>query len=236
MSIALTTYWRQYVDQLISSGRYNNQSEVIRAGLRALEERELAGEVRDREDPSPPRCLARPAGQTAATGRARPLHLRALPGRRPHARLREYANRLRSVVFQAGLNAGFCPAPASSGPVCPPVALLLAHCLAARPLPPVHASGAGAKPSKTRHLLFVDTLRQLSQAGATMNENEKQFSFTRAALSTGGRAESKFLSLQPLWAPGCRPTMLPALGQNRQKLGIYCLLTPSARFRRLGPQ
>ena len=46
MSIALTTYWQQFVDQLISSGRYNNQSEVIRAGLRALEEREMAGEVR----------------------------------------------------------------------------------------------------------------------------------------------------------------------------------------------
>ena len=31
-----------------------------------------------------------------------------------------------------------------------------------------------------------------------MNESEKQFSFTRAALSTGGRAESKFLSLAEL--------------------------------------
>jgi hypothetical protein len=40
-----------------------------------------------------------------------------------------------------------------------------------------------------------DTLRQLSQNGATMNESEKQFSFTCAALSTGGRTESKFLSL-----------------------------------------
>ncbi len=49
MSIALTTYWQQFVDQLISSGRYNNQSEVIRAGLRALEEREMAGEVREFE-------------------------------------------------------------------------------------------------------------------------------------------------------------------------------------------
>jgi antitoxin ParD1/3/4 len=47
MSIALTTYWQQFVDQLISSGRYNNQSEVIRAGLRALEEREMAAEVRE---------------------------------------------------------------------------------------------------------------------------------------------------------------------------------------------
>ena len=28
-----------------------------------------------------------------------------------------------------------------------------------------------------------------------MNENEKQFSFTRAALSTGGRAKTKFLSV-----------------------------------------
>jgi hypothetical protein len=29
-----------------------------------------------------------------------------------------------------------------------------------------------------------------------MNESEKQFSFTRAALSTGGRAKSKFLSVK----------------------------------------
>ena len=29
--------------------------------------------------------------------------------------------------------------------------------------------------------------------GLAMNASEKQFSFTRAALSTGGRAESKFL-------------------------------------------
>ena len=42
-----------------------------------------------------------------------------------------------------------------------------------------------------------------------MNEREKQFSFTRAALSTGGRAKSKFLSLLALviipGAAGARP-------------------------------
>jgi antitoxin ParD1/3/4 len=47
MSVSLTNYWQQFVDQLIASGRYNNQSEVIRAGLRALEERELAGDLRE---------------------------------------------------------------------------------------------------------------------------------------------------------------------------------------------
>jgi antitoxin ParD1/3/4 len=47
MSISLTHYWQQFVDQLIKSGRYNNQSEVIRAGLRALEEREREGETRE---------------------------------------------------------------------------------------------------------------------------------------------------------------------------------------------
>jgi len=47
MSIALTTHWQHFVDQLILSGRYNNQSEVIRAGLRALEDREMTAEVRE---------------------------------------------------------------------------------------------------------------------------------------------------------------------------------------------
>jgi antitoxin ParD1/3/4 len=47
MSVSLTNYWQQFVDQLIASGRYNNQSEVIRAGLRALEERERASELRE---------------------------------------------------------------------------------------------------------------------------------------------------------------------------------------------
>jgi antitoxin ParD1/3/4 len=43
----LTEYWQDFINQMIKSGRYNNCSEVIRAGLRSLEERELAREVRD---------------------------------------------------------------------------------------------------------------------------------------------------------------------------------------------
>jgi antitoxin ParD1/3/4 len=50
MSAALTGYWQEFINQMIASGRYNNRSEVIRAGLRALEERELAGEVREFEE------------------------------------------------------------------------------------------------------------------------------------------------------------------------------------------
>jgi hypothetical protein len=68
----------------------------------------------------------------------------------PHPGLRECANRLRTVVFQAGLKAGFCPALASPGPVCPGIALLLAHCLAARPLPPAYGLSDGAKPPENR--------------------------------------------------------------------------------------
>jgi antitoxin ParD1/3/4 len=47
MSVALTDYWQDFIDQMIESGRYNNRSEVIRAGLRALEERELAKNKRE---------------------------------------------------------------------------------------------------------------------------------------------------------------------------------------------
>jgi len=42
--------------------------------------------------------------------------------------------------------------------------------------------------------------------GLAMNASEKQFSFTRAALSTGGRAENKFLSLRdsPIYSQPAR--------------------------------
>jgi hypothetical protein len=105
-------------------------------------------------------------------------------------RLQACANRLRTAVFQAGLKAGFCPAPASSGPVCPGIALLLARCLAARPLPPAYGLGNGAKPPENQQNLPVVALRQVRQHGAAMSESEKRFSFTRAALSTCGHAKN----------------------------------------------
>src|ERR1035437_5357163 len=101
------------------------------------------------------------------------------------------SNRLRTVVFQAGLKAGFCPALASSGPVCPGIALLLAACVAARPLPPAYGLGDGAKPPDNQQNLPVVALQQLWQDGAGMNETEKQFSFTRAASITSGRAKNQ---------------------------------------------
>jgi len=109
---------------------------------------------------------------------------------------------MRTVVFQAGLKAGFCPALASSGPVCPGIALLLAHCLAARPLPPAHGFGDGAKPPENRQNLPVDALHQLWQDGAGMNESERQFSFTRVASSTSGRAKNQIpISMSALHLP-----------------------------------
>jgi hypothetical protein len=66
-----------------------------------------------------------------------------------------------------------------------------AHCLAPLPLPPAYGLGDGAKPPDNRQNLPVDALHQLWQHGAGMNESEKQFSFTRAASSTSGRAENQ---------------------------------------------
>jgi putative addiction module CopG family antidote len=44
VNIALTKYFEELIARLIASGRYNNSSEVVRAGLRILdaEERALA--------------------------------------------------------------------------------------------------------------------------------------------------------------------------------------------------
>ena len=134
------------------------------------------------------------AAQTAPAGWLGTLHLRTVRGCGPDAGLRKRADRLSPVVFQAGLKASLCPPPASSGPVCPGIALLIAQGRASWPLPPPHALGDGAKPPENRQNLPVDALGPVWQNEAAMNESEKQFSLTRAALSTCGRAKSKFLS------------------------------------------
>ncbi|HZL12945.1 MAG TPA: type II toxin-antitoxin system ParD family antitoxin [Verrucomicrobiae bacterium] len=40
MNVALSKYYEDMVEDLIESGRYGNSSEVVRAGLRALEKAE----------------------------------------------------------------------------------------------------------------------------------------------------------------------------------------------------
>ncbi|NIF22393.1 type II toxin-antitoxin system ParD family antitoxin [Candidatus Pantoea multigeneris] len=44
-SIALNPYFENFIREQIKSGRYNNVSEVVRAGLRALQEREERSEL-----------------------------------------------------------------------------------------------------------------------------------------------------------------------------------------------
>ena len=64
MSAALTHYWQDFIDQMIKSGRYNKRSEVIRAGLRSLEEREVVKEVRGFEQVFASGRVGEPDGKT----------------------------------------------------------------------------------------------------------------------------------------------------------------------------
>lgn len=50
MSKAITPYFEQLIDRFVASGRFNNKSEVIRAGLRLLEEHEAESATASRED------------------------------------------------------------------------------------------------------------------------------------------------------------------------------------------
>ena len=71
MSAALTNYWQDFINQMIESGRYNNRSEVIRAGLRVLEERELAKEVHEFEEVFAGGRTGEPDGKTISRAIAR---------------------------------------------------------------------------------------------------------------------------------------------------------------------
>lgn len=42
MNIALTKHFEDLIERLVASGRYNNSSEVVRAGLRILDAEERA--------------------------------------------------------------------------------------------------------------------------------------------------------------------------------------------------
>ncbi len=45
MNIHLTKHFEEYINDNITYGRYNNASEVVRAGLRALEQQEKLAQL-----------------------------------------------------------------------------------------------------------------------------------------------------------------------------------------------
>ena len=72
------------------------------------------------------------------------------------------------TTIEGGLVPGTGPRP----PGLPRIALLLAHGLAARPLPPAHALGAGAKPPETQQRFPVEVPSQVWQDGVALNDRK----------------------------------------------------------------
>jgi putative addiction module CopG family antidote len=50
MSKVITPHFERLIDRFVASGRFNNKSEVIRAGLRLLEEHETRTSAAGRDD------------------------------------------------------------------------------------------------------------------------------------------------------------------------------------------
>ena len=48
-SVALGNHFEEFVRRLLNSGRFNNTSEVVRAGLRLLEDEERLREIRRKD-------------------------------------------------------------------------------------------------------------------------------------------------------------------------------------------
>ena len=50
MGSVITPHFERLIERFVASGRFNNKSEVIRAGLRLLEEHETRASAADRDD------------------------------------------------------------------------------------------------------------------------------------------------------------------------------------------
>jgi len=50
MSKVITPHFEELIDRFVATGRFNNKSEVIRAGLRLLEDHEAKASAASRED------------------------------------------------------------------------------------------------------------------------------------------------------------------------------------------
>jgi len=50
MSKVITPHFEELIDRFVATGRFNNKSEVIRAGLRLLEEHEASASATGREE------------------------------------------------------------------------------------------------------------------------------------------------------------------------------------------
>ena len=70
MNVAFTDHWESFIRELIGTGRYNNASEVVRAALRELRDKE--GEV---FPPGSLKHLYTPAHNRAETRLARRLRI-----------------------------------------------------------------------------------------------------------------------------------------------------------------
>ncbi|MCX6927781.1 MAG: Rieske 2Fe-2S domain-containing protein, partial [Verrucomicrobia bacterium] len=88
----------------------------------------------------------------------------------------------------------------------------------------------GATPLETRQNLNVDALRQVWQDGAAMNESEKQFSFTRAAINTSGRAQNPI----PLSYISRRKFLTRSVGAGVLAGACVCGLSSCATFSKIG--